>query len=129
MRKQIGIIGIDAGLCWIGDPCYIHPDKGEEGPKDFGKSWDDFCDNIGKKNKGRNPTMAQFNYDMGHAGLGVCVSTGYGDGSYPVYAEIIKDRVWGRRIKSVTIVFIENSGKSAKLMNKIAAKSVKKKGK
>jgi len=29
--------------------------------------------------------VAQFNHDLGHAGLGVVVSSGYGDGSYPVY--------------------------------------------
>jgi hypothetical protein len=42
IRKQIGEIGVDAGLCWIGDPCYIlhkeHP------PKAIGTSWDEFCD-------------------------------------------------------------------------------------
>src|SRR5438270_340558 len=40
--KYIGEIGVDAGLCWIGDPCYIlHTDQP---PKAIGKSWDEFCD-------------------------------------------------------------------------------------
>lgn len=33
-------VGIDAGLLWIGDPCYvIHP---EAQPKDIGETWADF---------------------------------------------------------------------------------------
>jgi hypothetical protein len=35
----------------------------------------------------------QFNYDAGHAGLGVVVSTGYGDGMYPVVATMKDGRV------------------------------------
>ena len=40
--KKIGKIGVDAGLCWVGDPCYIlHP---ETPPKTIGKDWDEFCE-------------------------------------------------------------------------------------
>lgn len=62
-RRQIGEIGVDAGLCWIGDPCDILHDDDQY------------------------PTCKQLNYDLGHPGLGVVVSTGYGDGVYPVFAE------------------------------------------
>lgn len=73
-----GTIGVDAGLCWVGDPCYIlHAD---EKPKAIGRDWSDFCNRL----SGDQPTVQQFHYDLGHAGLGVCVSTGYGDGGYPV---------------------------------------------
>ena len=73
---EAGSVGVDAGLCWVGDPCYIlHTD---EKPKAIGEDWSDFCNLLS------HPTVQQFNYDMGHAGLGVCVSTGYGDGLYPV---------------------------------------------
>jgi hypothetical protein len=42
IRKQVGEIGIDAGLCWVGDPCYVlHTDQP---PKAIGKSWEEFCD-------------------------------------------------------------------------------------
>jgi hypothetical protein len=82
--KRIGEIGVDAGLCWIGDPCYIlHADPK---PKAIGNDWSGFCD-ILQEDK-QYPTAKQFAYDLGHAGLGVCVSTGYGDGVYPVYAEL-----------------------------------------
>lgn len=86
-RKQIGVIGVDAGLCWVGDPCYILHKPKKEQPKAIGKTWREFCDKLTDKD------VMQFDYDRGHAGLGVCVSTGYGDGCYPVYAEFEDGRV------------------------------------
>lgn len=77
---KVGNIGIDAGICWIGDPCYIlHQD---ELPDAVGKSWNEFCDIVGGKE-----------HVAIDDGLGVCVSTGYGDGEYPVFAEIKDGRV------------------------------------
>lgn len=110
MKVKAGEIGVDAGLCWIGDPCYIHPDGGKrELPKEFGKTWSEFCSRLHAKERdhGGGPTMEQFNYDMGHPGLGVCVSTGFGDGVYPVYAEIVDEGPMGKRIKSITVEFLE----------------------
>lgn len=96
--ERVGEIGVDAGLCWIGDPCYIiHPDDGM--PKELGKDWGDFCDKLFAK---ETDGAAQYNYDMGHAGLGVTVNTGYGDGTYPVY---VKRNAEGR-IAEVKVVFI-----------------------
>lgn len=93
-RRLIGEIGVDAGLCWIGDPCYIL--HREQPPKAIGKCWEEFCDILHED--GQYPRCKQFDYDLGHAGLGVVVSTGYGDGVYPVYAEFSDDgriaRVW-----------------------------------
>jgi len=74
--RVIGYIGVDAGIVWIGDPCYImHKDKPY---KSIGKDWGDFCDKLG------DSYVKSFNYDMGHEGLGVCTSTKHGDGHYPV---------------------------------------------
>jgi hypothetical protein len=92
--KRIGEIGVDAGLCWIGDPCYIlHP---QEPPNAIGSSWGEFCGMLGEDDQ--HPVCKQFCYDLGHPGLGVVVSTGYGDGLYPVYAEFNDDgliaKVW-----------------------------------
>ncbi len=80
--KHIGDIGIDAGLCWIGDPSYILHTK--QPPKAIGRDWGEFCDLLHQG--GQYPTCKQLHYDLGHAGLGVVVSTGYGDGVYPVFA-------------------------------------------
>jgi hypothetical protein len=97
-RKYIGEIGVDAGLCWIGDPCYIL--HREVPPKAIGRNWDEFCDIL--REDEQYPTCKQFIYDLGHAGLGMVVSTGYGDGVYPVYAEFNSEG----RIARVSVVFI-----------------------
>jgi len=94
--KKVGVIGVDAGLCWVGDPCYIlHKD---EPPKDIGKSWGEFCDIITPLDESGT---VQLNYDLGSPGLGVVVSTGYGDGEYPVYAKIVHGRV-----EEIRVVFV-----------------------
>ena len=95
-----GVIGVDAGLCWVGDPCYILHREGEEDtPKSIGRNWMEFCDSLGRD----YPTVKQFHYDRGHPGLGVCVSTGYGDGGYPVEVR----RTAEGRIAEVRVVFIQ----------------------
>lgn len=92
--EHAGYIGVDAGLCWIGDPCYIiHPD---EVPEALGKNWGDFCDNLGHKG------AQQFHHDSGHGGLGVVISTGWGDGIYPVQVKKTSDG----RIAEVRVIFI-----------------------
>ena len=93
--EQVGEVGVDAGLMWLGDPCYI---MGEGRNRDY-DVWEKFCDTISKT---LFPTVQQFYFDKGHAGLGVCVSTGYGDGTYPVE---VKRNDEGR-IAAVRIVFI-----------------------
>jgi len=81
ITKKIGEIGVDAGLCWIGDPSYVL--HREQPPKAIGKNWGEFCDLV--------------NHDKGFTsfgdGFGVCVSTGYGDGIYLVYATIKDGRI------------------------------------
>ena len=88
--REVGEIGVDAGMCWIGDPCYILHRQGDN-PKDIGENWDDFCNKMSANDTW--PASKQFNYDAGHAGLGVVVTTGYGDGVYPVLANFKGGRV------------------------------------
>ena len=101
---QIAEIGVDAGLCWIGDPCYIL--HANPLPRALGKDWEDFCDIL--RDGGRNPDYMQFDYDLGHTGLGVAVSTGYGDGTYPVYAEFTECG----RVARVWVEFIGEDGET-----------------
>jgi Protein of unknown function (DUF4241) len=102
--ERIGDIGVDAGLCWVGDPCYIlHKD---EPPKAIGKSWDEFCDILYQDDQ--FPICKQFNYDLGHPGLGIVMSSGYGDGTYPVYAEFDDEG----RVAKVWVEFIGQDGES-----------------
>jgi len=50
----------------------------------------------------------QLYYKRGHAGVGVVSSTGYGDGVYPVYAEILEDTEFGDRVKRIWVEFIND---------------------
>ena len=81
----VGHFGVDAGMCWIGDPCYVLPDDARNNP---GANWDEFCAAMLKTN------AKEFNE-------GVCVTTGYGDGEYPVYADLGENGV----VRSVYIPF------------------------
>lgn len=94
--QKAGVIGVDAGICWIGDPCYIlHQDNPETNVGVLGRDWPEFCAKI------RDNLVTQFNYSLGHPGLGVVVSTGYGDGTYPVFVKYNKEG----RVVEVKVVF------------------------
>lgn len=82
--KRVGVVGVDAGLIWVGDPCYI---LGNERPENVGKDWKGFLDKLKSFKSNHDNGVYPFNYDLGHAGLGVCVDTAYGDGSYGVYVK------------------------------------------
>ncbi len=95
--EDAGEIGVDAGLCWVGDPCYcVTPDANNHPAK----TWKEFCHELGKKElRG----VAQWNYKLGHPGLGVSVSTGYGDGVYKV--QVRRETETGR-IAELRVKFI-----------------------
>src|SRR5438874_1752994 len=102
--KHIGDIGIDAGLCWIGDPSHILHARPK--PKAIGKDWHDFCRLL---HRSECPAAAApLPYDDGRPGLGVVVSTGDGDGRYPVYAEFTPDG----RIAKVWVEFLHDDNAS-----------------
>lgn len=77
MRVKLGTIGVDSGTVLLGDPAYI-PQQG----------WDDF-----------HQTLVDIGFFTTHhaepfgEGLGLIVSSGYGDGSYPVYADVVDGRI------------------------------------
>ena len=93
--EQVGTIGVDAGLCWIGDPCYCVTPDGTEHPAE---TWPKFCEQMD------NESAKQFDFKAGHTGVGVCVTTGYGDGVYPVLIKRNKEGC----VKEVRVVFIED---------------------
>jgi hypothetical protein len=69
-RRRLGVVGVDAGLIWIGDPCYIiHANPLSS---DLGRTWGEFCDELGDK--------PHHEFDSG-----VVTSTLHGDGAYVVY--------------------------------------------
>ena len=79
--ESVGYFVTDKGMMWMGCP---HPFiEGSENPKDIGEDWDQF---LGKVKERVDPTgcTAQFVRDDGENGLGVVVSTGFGEGMYPI---------------------------------------------
>lgn len=75
--ERAGIVGVDSGMIHIGDPCYLS--KG--GP--YG-SWKGFCDELRASQDYKDRGIKQLNYAKGPPGLGVVMTSGYGDGRYEV---------------------------------------------
>lgn len=98
-RKLVGHVVVDSGLMMVGDPCYTMPDDCSSDKKTH--DWPTFCAALPDD----YPTIAQ-PFDQENAA--VVVSSGFGDGYYPVYVEISDEGEWGKRIKSITVLFIED---------------------
>ena len=102
---EVGKIGVDAGMCWLGDPCYFVKDsrRDEWGMKDdrpdYIKDYMKFLDKLYKLEK---RGVAVWPFTKGHDGFGVTVSSGGSDGLYPVYVKRSKEGLVGE----VRIVFI-----------------------
>ena len=79
--EKAGEIGVDAGLCWIGDPCYCVTPDATEHPA---KSWSEFCNKLESQEKNG---ILSWNYKAGHEGLGVSIGCFGGDGTYSVYVK------------------------------------------
>lgn len=96
----IGHFAVDSGQAIIGDPCYL----------DEWEPWDDkkenFEENVKKAGEYSYLGACGVTLKQGYGELGtasaVAFSTGYGDGLYPVYAEINDD---GRIVK-ITVNFL-----------------------
>ena len=86
--ELIGHCGVDSGQILLIDPCYVYKDDFTGGDTPTGGDYDECC----------RITLSE---GAGQTQLGVVTSSGYGDGTYPVYAQ--KDG--NGRIKQVTITF------------------------
>jgi len=96
---KVGRVGVDAGLIWIGDPCYvIHKNDGELEKDGLGKDWMGFCDKLQSNEK---DLVTDFGI------LGMAISSGFGDGCYDVYVKYSDEGSWGRRVAEAKIVFID----------------------
>lgn len=81
--EKVGHIDVDAGIVWIGDPCYVmHGASKDWGT--LGQTWRQFCDYLHEKIVGG---VASFGAREDTEGLGICVQTAHGDGAYPVYVK------------------------------------------
>jgi hypothetical protein len=70
--ELVGYCAVDSGTLYITDPCYL---SDVEEYEEFKKQWDSMGIGNGK----------QFNFKLGHEGLGVVIEGFGGDGVYPVY--------------------------------------------
>lgn len=105
---KIGTVGVDSGSVAIADPTYLSQISPDQITEALGYN---------RTNPRNWKKYAALNFPNGISGLGVVSSSGYGDGSYPVYAKIIKDPTFGERIESLTIQFI--TPKNRKLLTKL----------
>lgn len=92
-RELVGHVDVDAGLVWVGDPCYVLGDDATHRVTD----WSDFCDRMHSTGHNENSTSQPLG-----AGVGVAVESGYGDGSYPVWIERDRDG----SVRRLTVEFI-----------------------
>lgn len=94
--RSIGTVGVDTGSLLITDPAYL---SGEDGNEVF-----DDCAVVRLANHGAE-------YDGSVLGnRAVVLPTGYGDGQYQVFANIVDDDVpnsSAKRIAAIHIQFIE----------------------
>lgn len=80
----IGHVGVDSGQVMIGDPCYLsdweaNDFTGKVDPADNGEfSYAGAC----------NASLSEASAGVLGNGLAIAASTAYGDGQYPVYAEV-----------------------------------------
>ena len=109
MLKKIGECSVDSGQILIADPCYVLREDDRVFP-----SFGDFCSTLKKENF---PSFRSFD------GLGVVVSSGYGDGGYPVEADIVEGVV-----HSVKITFVnkKEDQETIKMMKTFFANEVAK---
>lgn len=82
IKKLLGKVGVDSGLIWIGDPCYILADKKRGKSPEDSISYSELLDLLDNSEPLRHCSVP---YPLGHEGLGVCSTTYEGDGTYPVY--------------------------------------------
>ena len=100
--EEVGIVYVNSGMCWLGDPGEFVPHKDEqwcfaEHPQVA--NWELLCEQMKdvKQAKVITEKNARTNWDN----VGVIVRTGHGDGYYPV--SIKRDGMG--RVMSVTVEF------------------------
>jgi len=101
--EKVGTIYVDAGCVMVGDPCYTQGDDATS----RSSSWNEFLHKtwpnvfLADGTVNHSEQMADVAPALGEEGTGIVVSSGYGDGEYPVY--VTRE---GGRIASLTVVFI-----------------------
>lgn len=79
--ELIGEVGVDSGALMICDPRYV--DEQWNNDSEVSNFSLEGCLDVVRQ----DAAAGQLNYALGHAGVGVAFSSGYGDGTYNVYAK------------------------------------------
>ena len=100
--KYIGSIAVDSGQAMIGDPCYL------DEWKPWNSETDKFEEHVNKVGEygylgACNATLTN-NYGELGFGSAVVFNTGWGDGSYPVYAKLNNDGM----VMEITVKFMDD---------------------
>lgn len=97
--EYAGSFSVDSGQAIVGDPCYL---------SDYDPNTNEPWSPEGKEGQysyqGISATTLSKNFGTVGQGLAVAFSTGYGDGSYPVYVKLNDDG----RVSMVVIDFEGN---------------------
>jgi uncharacterized protein (UPF0297 family) len=99
-EERVGSVYVDAGIVMLGDPCYTLPDSASS-RNDVAKNWGDFCNALYD-----TKTIAPDVWEPFGEGTAIVVSSGYGDGEYPVYVT----RNQEGRVMSLRVDFDEPMG-------------------
>ena len=85
-KIYIGSFAVDSGQAIVGDPCYLREWEDEDEP------FENYPQKVGKYSY-LGSCQATLGDGYGELGLGkaVAFTTGYGDGVYPVFAEMNED--------------------------------------
>lgn len=97
--EKVGFVYVDAGMVWLGDPCYTLDPKGCAAVN----TWDEFCQRLSNcDGEGGNHHMIGHSSPLGE-GMGMAISSGYGDGEYPVMVRYTPEgRVAALKIEFIT---------------------------
>ena len=91
---KVGSIGVDSGQVMIVDPCYVLKDDFALGGSPTGGMYDETCRlTVGDPKHHGETSFGAF-----------ATSTYYGDGQYPIFAEVDSDG----RILRMTIEFVDS---------------------
>lgn len=105
VEQLIGYVGVDSGQLMLCDPSYIGQDFAAS---EFDPATTDETGTYPMTYNGASgATLSDERFGQLGNALGVAFSSGLGDGVYPVYAVIVNDPVWGKRVASVRVVMME----------------------
>ena len=94
-KTRLGVVGVDSGQLILMDPSYIQ----DIVEADSGAFYEEVCRVTGAEQGG------QLKYAHGDDGLAVAFTSGFGDGTYEVWAYYVDGGdSWGERIGKVEII-------------------------